>query len=76
MIYEYDASNDKCPLPLVKMRIMLKKLNHGDSCIIKISDKGSKSDIPNYLTTRGYQYTQQQLESSIVEFHITTGKLL
>lgn len=76
MIYEYDATNDKCPLPLVKMRIMLKKLTHNDCCIIKITDQGSKSDIPNYLQTKGYQYTQQQLGSSIVEFHITTGKLL
>ena len=76
MIYEYDASKDKCPLPLVKMRMMLKKLRDDDSCVIRISDQGSKSDIPKYLSAKGYQYTQQRLENSIVEFHIKTGKLL
>ena len=76
MIYEYDASKDKCPLPLVKMRILLKKLQVNDTCIIRITDQGSKSDIPKYLSAKGYQYTQQRVENSIVEFHITTGKLL
>jgi TusA-related sulfurtransferase len=76
MIYKYDARKDKCPLPLVKMRFMLKKLRDNDTCIILIADQGSKSDIPKYLSTKGYQYTQQQLEDSIVEFHIKTGKLL
>ncbi|MEW6992026.1 sulfurtransferase TusA family protein [Colwelliaceae bacterium 6441] len=76
MIYEYDGSKEKCPLPLVKMRLMLKKLKDSDTCIIRIGDHGSKSDIPKYLSSKGYHYTQQQLESSIVEFHIKTGKLL
>jgi tRNA 2-thiouridine synthesizing protein A len=76
MIYQYDASKDKCPLPLVKMRVLLKKLQSDDTCIIRLADQGSKSDIPKYLATKGYQYTQQQLDNSIVEFHIKTGKLL
>ncbi|GAA6204484.1 MULTISPECIES: sulfurtransferase TusA family protein [Thalassotalea] len=76
MIYQYDASKDKCPLPLVKMRVLLKKLQAQDTCIIRLADLGSKSDIPKYLTAKGYQYTQQQLDNSIVEFHIKTGKLL
>jgi tRNA 2-thiouridine synthesizing protein A len=76
MIYKYDASKDQCPLPLVNMRIMLQKLRNNDTCIIRIADQGSKSDIPKYLSTKGYQYTQQQLEDSIVELHIKTGKLL
>ncbi|MCO4798048.1 MAG: sulfurtransferase TusA family protein [Colwelliaceae bacterium] len=76
MIYKYDASNEQCPLPLVKMRLTLKKLKDNDSYFIRIADNGSKSDIPNYLTNKGYQYTQQQLDNSIVELHIKIGKLL
>ena len=76
MIYEYDARKDKCPLPLVKMRVMLKKLQKNDSCVIRIADQGSKSDIPKYLRIKGYEFTQHQLEHSIIEFHIKTGKLL
>lgn len=75
MIYEYDASKDKCPLPLVKMRVLLKKLQSNDSCIIRIADNGSKVDIPKYLENKGYQFSQHNICQSIVELHIKTGKL-
>ncbi len=70
MIYEYDGSNDCCPLPLVKMRQLLKKMTPEDSCIIKIKDQGSKSDIPKFLDNKGYQYSQHQINDSIFELRI------
>lgn len=76
MIIEYDASKEKCPLPLVKMRLMLKKLQINDSCVIKIADEGSKTDIPKYLNSKGYQFTQHSINSSVVELRIKTGKLI
>ncbi len=71
MVYQYDARYEQCPLPLVKMRLMLKKMQRHDSFLIIIADNGSKSDIPNYLLSKGYQYTQQQLSDVLVELHIT-----
>jgi TusA-related sulfurtransferase len=71
MIYQYDARHEKCPLPLVKMRLMLKKMQRRDSCLMIIADNGSKSDIPNYLLSKGYHFTQQQLSDVLVQLHIT-----
>jgi len=76
MLYEYDACEEQCPLPLLNMRLILKKMQCGDKFILKVIDQGSKSDIPRYLTNKGYQYTQHQLSSTLIEFRITTGKLL
>lgn len=76
MIFEYDASEDKCPLPLVKMRVLLNKMKDNDVCIIKVADSGSKSDIPKYLTDKGYVFCQRQISTTLVELHIKTGKLL
>ena len=70
MIYRYDAVNDKCPLPLVKMRQILKKMTADDSFIITLSDKGSLTDIPNYLTTKGYIFSIKHLGDSVTELHI------
>lgn len=70
MIYQYNAVNDKCPLPLVKMRVILNKMEKNDICIMQISDAGSLTDIPNYLTLKGYHFSQQKLSSSVVELHI------
>lgn len=70
MIYEYDATLDKCPLPLVKLRVILKKMVDKDSCIIRLADNGSKSDIPRLLNKQQYSFTIKQLVDDVVELHI------
>ena len=70
MIYQYDARADKCPLPLVKLRVMLKKMADGDSCIIWIADAGSKSDIPKLLDKYQYSYQVITIDSNTVKIQI------
>jgi tRNA 2-thiouridine synthesizing protein A len=67
MLYEYDGTEEKCPLPLVKMRVILKKMQFGDTLTIKISDKGSMKDIPKLLTKQGYSFSQRYLNESTVK---------
>ena len=75
MIYEYDGRKDKCPLPLVRMRVILNKMLATDECIVIIADSGSKQDIPKYLLGKGYVFEEQPLDGA-TQFHIKTGKLL
>ncbi|WDE10046.1 sulfurtransferase TusA family protein [Thalassomonas haliotis] len=70
MLYEYDATADKCPLPLVKMRVILKKMQKDDVCLIRISDKGSIKDIPKLLKKQGYPYNVRYISNSVLELHI------
>jgi len=70
MIYEYDARSDKCPVPLVQLRLLLKKMSDSDSCLLKISDQGSIQDIPKLLTKQGYTYKQSWLEKNSLELFI------
>lgn len=74
MIYQYDGSAEKCPLPLVQMRVILKKMTVNDSCILLLRDQGSLNDIPKYLTKKGYSFTKNTLSNGCVELHIRTGK--
>ena len=73
MQYTYDGSNDKCPLPLVKTRVILKKMLQGDTCLIRISDSGSKSDIPKLLKKQGFKYTVSHIGHTIDELLIELG---
>lgn len=66
----YDARLDKCPLPLVKLRQMLKKMQNGDHCIIQIADPGSKKDIPKLLKKYGYVYSESVIHGSVIELRI------
>ena len=70
MHYEYDATAEKCPQPLVKMRVLLKKMQQGDTCLMHISDKGSIKDIPKLLIKQGYSFDTQVIEHNVMQLHI------
>jgi len=63
MIFEYDASDERCPLPLVNLRVLLKKIEKGDLCKLTIADKGSMEDIPKLLNKLGYRYNQSLIDN-------------
>ena len=71
MIYYYDGSNEKCPLPLVNLRLIIKKMRKGDFCQIKVRDTGSKEDIPKLLSKLGYCYNQNPIDNGAVEITIS-----
>jgi len=70
MIYSYDGTQEKCPVPLIQTRLLLKKMKVGDQCIIVLKDKGSIVDIPKLLRKQGYHFQQTFLEQSIVKISI------
>ena len=70
MIYKYDGTAEKCPVPLIQLRLLLKKMIIGDECIIKVTDKGSLQDIPKLLTKKGYQFIESLRDDGIVQINI------
>ncbi len=72
MIFHYDATQEKCPLPLVNLRLLLKKMQAGDQCVLRVQDIGSKDDIPKLLTKLGYGFHQSIIDNTTVEFTIST----
>ncbi|NQY50414.1 MAG: sulfurtransferase TusA family protein [Colwellia sp.] len=71
MIYKYDGIGKKCPVPLINMRLLIKKMQSGDECIISINDAGSLNDIPKLLDKQGYQYRKQMIGNGTVEISIS-----
>jgi TusA-related sulfurtransferase len=73
MIYKYDGLGEKCPVPLIQLRLLLKKMLVDDECIITLNDAGSIQDIPKLLTKQGYQYKKQINEDGVVKINIKVG---
>lgn len=71
MIFQYDASHEKCPLPLVNLRLILKKMNKDDICELKIKDLGSKKNIPILLSKLGYAYHQSPIDNNVVKITLS-----
>ena len=66
-LIEYDARLEKCPLPLVKTKLLLKSLTSGQQVRLLLSDPGSISDIPKLLTKQCIEFTQQQIDKQVIE---------
>lgn len=70
MIYKYDARDEKCPVPLINLRLLLKKMVLGDECVVIISDAGSLNDIPKLLSKQGYCYQKYEMDNGIIKLNI------
>lgn len=63
-----DLSNEKCPLPLIKVKLWLKQAEIGESVRVKLSDKGSRQDIPKFLRAIGQQVViKEQAEFLLIQ---------
>lgn len=47
--YELDASQWQCPMPLLKMRLQLQRMQKDEVLLVLASDAGSWRDIPKYI---------------------------
>lgn len=70
MIYKYNGIDKKCPVPLINLRLLLKKMNGGDECVITINDAGSLKDIPKLLFQQGYDFHQKKRAGDVMEISI------
>ncbi|MFD1384015.1 sulfurtransferase TusA family protein [Rhodanobacter aciditrophus] len=48
-----DAREERCPMPLLKMKLALAKMTVGECVCVFATDEGSKKDIPHYLEMVG-----------------------
>ena len=69
-IIEYDATQEVCPVPLIKMRLMLKKLVSKGCLKFTIADSGSKKDIPKYLNNKEYDFVIREINLTVIEITI------
>ena len=49
-----DLTAFRCPIPLVKVKMLLKDLSAGSQLTVLLSDHGSRSDVPNFLKKQGH----------------------
>ena len=71
MIYTYDGVGQKCPVPLVRLRLLLKNMQQGDYCTITLNDIGSIQDIPKLLSKQGFKYQTKNMGNGVTEIKVT-----
>ncbi|MDH5433870.1 MAG: sulfurtransferase TusA family protein [Gammaproteobacteria bacterium] len=50
-----NAENLVCPMPLLKMKQVLKKMHKGDTLLVTATDSGTSKDFKKYVEYAGYK---------------------
>lgn len=65
-----DVIEAKCPMPLLKTKLALAKMDSSQVLCVLSSDSGSLKDIPYYLSVAGIPLLEQKQEGAIYHFFI------
>ena len=65
-----DVREDRCPMPLLKTKMALAKMNSQDVLCVLASDPGSLKDIPYYLSVVNIPLLLEEQIDSVCRFLI------
>lgn len=65
-----DIREDRCPMPLLKTKLSLSKMQKGQSLCVITGDPGSLKDIPQYIELVGFSLLSVVEGDNIVTFII------
>ncbi|NLQ16318.1 sulfurtransferase TusA family protein [Marinomonas sp. M1K-6] len=65
-----DVREDRCPMPLLKAKMALSKMQAGECLCVISGDSGSLRDIPQYVALVGFSLLSLSEEERIYRFVI------
>lgn len=69
-----DTSGMNCPMPVLKAKMTIKKLDIGKTLKIISTDPGSVKDIPSWASVTGQELLEQTEEGGKFVFYVKRGK--
>ncbi|MGQ7300111.1 sulfurtransferase TusA family protein [Marinobacter nauticus] len=68
-----DASGLRCPMPLLKTKLELNSMTHGEELVVVATDTGSLRDIPAWLALSAHTLVSQSESNGEYRFVIKCG---
>lgn len=68
-----DAKGLSCPMPLLRTKKEIGKIDAGQILQIDGTDPGSRNDIPGWCARAGHEYLGEKDESSYMSFFVQKG---
>ena len=68
-----DAKGLSCPMPLLRTKKEIGKIDAGQILQIDGTDPGSRNDIPGWCARAGHEYLGEKEESGFFSFYIKKG---
>jgi tRNA 2-thiouridine synthesizing protein A len=68
-----DAKGLSCPMPLLKIKKEINKINTGEILQVDGTDPGSRNDIPGWCARSGHEYLGEKEETGYMSFFVQKG---
>ena len=68
-----DCKGLSCPMPLLKTKKAMSKLNSGQILEVLGTDPGSKNDLPGWCQKEGHEFMGSKDEADFFRFYIKKG---
>ncbi len=68
-----DATNMRCPMPLLKTKVMLNSMEPGAILLVKATDSGAKRDIPSFIGASQHTLISEKTQHAVFQFYIQVG---
>ena len=68
-----DAKGLSCPMPLLRTKKEIGKIDGGQILQIDGTDPGSRNDIPGWCARAGHEYLGEKEESGYISFFVQKG---
>ncbi|CAM3995063.1 sulfurtransferase TusA family protein [Alkalicoccus chagannorensis] len=65
-----DAKGMACPMPIVKTKKAMDKLDSGDVLELRATDQGAKADVAAWSKSTGHELLEQKEEGGVLTFWI------
>jgi tRNA 2-thiouridine synthesizing protein A len=65
-----DVKGMSCPMPLLRMKKEIEKINSGEILEILGTDPGSRKDFPGWAMRSGHEYLGEKEEAGFFRFYI------
>jgi len=63
---EVDARNMACPMPLLKLKQALNRIESGESVLLTATDLTSKRDFSSYINMTAHQMSFEETKQEII----------
>ena len=74
MMQRLDATGLRCPLPVVRMEALLRRMKSGEQLEIKADDPIAAVDIPHFCREGGHEVERLQTQGDFCVFLVTRGE--
>ena len=65
-----DAKGLSCPMPLLRTKKEIDKINSGEILEILGTDPGSRNDLPGWCSRSGHEYLGEKEDSGFIRFYL------